>query len=130
VGNGSLTFAAGVTTDVAVDSVRYAWSDYVDCVVVNADGLALAPFLEVNLTSTDTNHDASSVEALSTTSITSPLLEKNAPLIMSPPMGFNSWNFYHCNIDENIVKQMADFFVSTGMAAVNYTYINIARCFR
>jgi len=27
---------------------------------------------------------------------------------VSPPMGFNSWNFYHCNIDENTVKAVID----------------------
>jgi hypothetical protein len=31
------------------------------------------------------------------------LVRKDAP-IQSPPLGFNSWNFYHCNIDENEIK--------------------------
>merc|ERR1712080_470931 len=33
-------------------------------------------------------------------------------------------------IDENIVKQIVDAFVNTGMAAVNYTYINIDDCWQ
>jgi hypothetical protein len=35
-------------------------------------------------------------------------------------MGTNTWNYYHCNIDENIVKKLADSFVANGMAAVGY----------
>ena len=40
-------------------------------------------------------------------------------------MGTNTWNFYHCNIDENIIKKLADSFHKNGMAKVGYSYINI-----
>jgi len=44
-------------------------------------------------------------------------------LAMTPPMGWNSWNTFAANIDENLVKQTADIMVSSGMAAAGYYYI-------
>lgn len=40
----------------------------------------------------------------------------------TPPMGFNSWNAYHCNVDESIALQVADAFHALGLAAVGYEY--------
>jgi alpha-galactosidase len=49
-------------------------------------------------------------------------------LAMTPPMGWNSWNKFSCNIDEKLVKEVADAMVSSGMKAAGYTYINIDDC--
>lgn len=43
----------------------------------------------------------------------------------TPIMGWSSWNNFHVNIDENIIKAQADFMVSTGMKDAGYSYINI-----
>ncbi|EDQ89811.1 uncharacterized protein MONBRDRAFT_7758 [Monosiga brevicollis MX1] len=45
-------------------------------------------------------------------------------------MGFNSWNGYHCNIDENIVKSMATAMLNNGMANAGYSYVNIDDCWQ
>ena len=42
--------------------------------------------------------------------------------------GFNSWNYYHCNIDENTVKAVADAIASNGMKEAGYEYVNIDDC--
>ena len=42
-----------------------------------------------------------------------------------PPMGMNTWNAFHVNIDENIVLALADAFVSLGLKTAGYSYINI-----
>ena len=42
-----------------------------------------------------------------------------------PPLGLNTWNAFHVNIDENIVLALADAFVSLGLKAAGYQYINI-----
>lgn len=108
-----------ITTE-AVGAVRYAYSDYVDCIVVNNDSLVLAPFVE-QLAQANAHALATPTPNPDTVNVASDALvgpvgvKKNRP-IEAPPMGFNSWNYYHCNIDENIVKQMADTFISTGMA--------------
>jgi alpha-galactosidase len=48
-----------------------------------------------------------------------------APL---PPMGWNSWNKFQCNINEDFIKRTADAMVSTGMRDAGYQYINIDDC--
>lgn len=50
------------------------------------------------------------------------------PLAPAPPMGWNSWNKFHCNIDENLIKETADAMVSSGMAEAGYEYVNIDDC--
>lgn len=49
----------------------------------------------------------------------------NAQEARPPIMGWSSWNHYHINIDENIIKGQADAIVSSGMADVGYQFINI-----
>jgi alpha-galactosidase len=49
-------------------------------------------------------------------------------LALTPPMGFNDWNAFGCNVSEALVKQTADFFVSSGMKAAGYQYVNIDDC--
>ncbi|MGI4804745.1 MAG: glycoside hydrolase family 27 protein [Janthinobacterium lividum] len=49
-------------------------------------------------------------------------------LALTPPMGWNSWNKFACNVDENLIKQTADAMVSSGMKAAGYEYINIDDC--
>ncbi|HEX7598304.1 MAG TPA: glycoside hydrolase family 27 protein [Polyangia bacterium] len=46
----------------------------------------------------------------------------------TPPMGWNSWNNFGCSPSESLIKSVADAFVSTGMAAVGYQYVNIDDC--
>ncbi|KAL5575488.1 hypothetical protein UlMin_017187 [Ulmus minor] len=46
----------------------------------------------------------------------------------TPPMGWNSWNHFHCNVDEWTVKTTADALISTGLAALGYKYVNIDDC--
>jgi len=36
--------------------------------------------------------------------------------------GWNSWNHFHCGINETVVRQTADTIVATGLAAVGYEY--------
>ena len=49
-------------------------------------------------------------------------------LAKAPPMGFNDWNSFGCNVDEQLIKQTADFFVSSGLKAAGYQYVNIDDC--
>jgi alpha-galactosidase len=49
-------------------------------------------------------------------------------LAATPPMGWNSWNFFACNIDEARIKAAADALVSSGMKDVGYQYVNVDDC--
>lgn len=44
-------------------------------------------------------------------------------LAPTPPMGWNSWNTFGVNIDENLVKEMAEALISSGMQEAGYKYI-------
>jgi hypothetical protein len=46
-------------------------------------------------------------------------------LARTPPMGWNSWNIFHGDIDENKIKQIADAMVSSGMRDAGYIYLNL-----
>ena len=49
---------------------------------------------------------------------------------LTPPMGWNSWNKFACNIDEQLIKQTADAIISTGLAAKGYNYVNLDDCWQ
>jgi alpha-galactosidase len=51
-----------------------------------------------------------------------------AGLSPTPPMGWNSWNKFACNINATFVKGIADAMVSSGMKDAGYQYINIDDC--
>ncbi|XP_019412785.1 PREDICTED: alpha-galactosidase 1-like isoform X2 [Lupinus angustifolius] len=46
----------------------------------------------------------------------------------TPPMGWNSWNHFSCQIDEKMIRETADALVSTGLSKLGYTYVNIDDC--
>ncbi|MET0410375.1 MAG: NPCBM/NEW2 domain-containing protein [Polyangiaceae bacterium] len=50
------------------------------------------------------------------------------PLAQTPPMGFNNWNAFACEVNEALIKETADFFVSSGLKDAGYRYINIDDC--
>jgi alpha-galactosidase len=49
-------------------------------------------------------------------------------LALTPPMGWNDWYTFFCNIDEDLIKQTADAMVSSGMRDAGYEYVNIDDC--
>lgn len=48
----------------------------------------------------------------------------------TPPMGWNSWNRFACNINETLIRQTADLLVSLGLAAKGYRYVNLDDCWQ
>jgi alpha-galactosidase len=49
-------------------------------------------------------------------------------LAATPPMGWNDWYTFFCNINEQLVQQTADAMVSSGMQAAGYQYVNLDDC--
>lgn len=45
-----------------------------------------------------------------------------------PPLGFNTWNHFACNISETLIKETADLMVSTGLRDAGYVYVNLDDC--
>ena len=52
----------------------------------------------------------------------------NNGLALTPPMGWNDWNAFGCNVSEALVKQTADTMVADGMRDAGYQYVNIDDC--
>jgi len=46
-------------------------------------------------------------------------------LAMTPPMGWNSWNPFGKNVSEQVIRETADAFVSSGLKDLGFTYIVI-----
>jgi len=56
--------------------------------------------------------------------------QKYEQLAQTPPMGWNSWNKYACDVSESLISGMADAMVSSGMKDVGYEYIVIDDCWQ
>ncbi|MCX7985984.1 MAG: glycoside hydrolase family 27 protein [Bacteroidales bacterium] len=56
--------------------------------------------------------------------------QKYEGIAKTPPMGWNSWNRFGCNINEQIIREMADAMVASGMKDAGYIYINIDDCWQ
>ncbi|KAJ7253526.1 glycoside hydrolase family 27 protein [Mycena rebaudengoi] len=46
-----------------------------------------------------------------------------------PVMGYNTWNAYHCDINETVILETAQLMRSLGLADVGYNYLNIDDCY-
>src|ERR1019366_1953933 len=51
-------------------------------------------------------------------------------LARTPPMGWNSWNKFACNVTEDAVRSVADAMVKSGMKDAGYQYIVIDDCWQ
>lgn len=49
-------------------------------------------------------------------------------LCRTPPMGWSSWNTFACNIDETLVREIADAMVNKGLLDAGYQYLNMDDC--
>jgi alpha-galactosidase len=57
-----------------------------------------------------------------------PALALGNGLALTPPMGFNDWNAYGCNVSEQLIEQTALAIHNNGMQAAGYQYVNIDDC--
>src|SRR5689334_15472278 len=49
-------------------------------------------------------------------------------LALTPPMGWNDWSYYQCNIDENLILAQGRALVRTGLAAKGYDTVTTDDC--
>ena len=47
-----------------------------------------------------------------------------------PPMGWNSWNRFHCDVSEQLIKETADTIAANGMREAGYEYVVIDDCWQ
>lgn len=54
----------------------------------------------------------------------------NNGVAMTPPMGWSSWNLFRNKISEELIKEIADAMVDSGLAEAGYKYVNIDDCWQ
>jgi alpha-galactosidase len=54
----------------------------------------------------------------------------SANLALTPPMGWNSWNKFGCDVSDALMRSMADGMVKSGMKDAGYQYIVIDDCWQ
>ncbi|MEJ2187189.1 MAG: glycoside hydrolase family 27 protein, partial [Gemmatimonadota bacterium] len=52
------------------------------------------------------------------------------PLALTPPMGWNSWNHFGCDVSEKLIRETADAMVASGMKDAGYEYVVIDDCWQ
>ncbi len=51
-------------------------------------------------------------------------------LAATPPMGWNSWNRFRCDLTEDLVREVAEAMVASGMRDAGYQYVNLDDCWQ
>jgi alpha-galactosidase len=54
--------------------------------------------------------------------------QKFENLAATPPMGWNSWNGFGCNVDEKLIRATADAIAANGMKDAGYQYVVVDDC--
>jgi len=52
-------------------------------------------------------------------------IQAQTPVAQTPPMGWNSWNFFAAKVTDKDIRGAADQMVATGMKDAGYIYVNI-----
>ena len=56
--------------------------------------------------------------------------DRQQSLAATPPMGWNSWNKFACNVSQDLIHQVADAMVASGMKDAGYQYVIIDDCWQ
>eukprot|EP01060_Flectonema_neradi_P007276 TRINITY_DN15044_c0_g1_i1.p1 TRINITY_DN15044_c0_g1~~TRINITY_DN15044_c0_g1_i1.p1 ORF type:complete len:919 (+),score=125.18 TRINITY_DN15044_c0_g1_i1:59-2815(+) len=94
----------------SVSAIRYSYGNFVGCTVANSNNLPGSPFM-FTFDGEEKQRNVIKDKA-----------------IYGPPMGWDSWNFAHCNVDEQMAISVIEAMLKNGMKDAGYTYINIDDC--
>jgi len=56
--------------------------------------------------------------------------QKFDELAQTPPLGWNSWNKFGCDVSEQLIRETADAMVASGLRDAGYRYVNIDDCWQ
>lgn len=68
--------------------------------------------------------------ALLRTGLLLPAAAYDNGLGLTPPMGWNSWNKFGCNINEGVVRETAQAMLDLGLDRLGYQYVNLDDCWQ
>jgi alpha-galactosidase len=60
----------------------------------------------------------------------SPAARPSDALASTPPMGWNSWNKFACDVSERLIRETADAMVASGVKDAGYQYVVIDDCWQ
>jgi alpha-galactosidase len=66
--------------------------------------------------------------AVALVAVTNVAAQKFEDLAQTPPLGWNSWNHFGCDVSEELIRETADAMVASGMKDAGYLYVNIDDC--
>lgn len=72
--------------------------------------------------------DTTTLQRIGHTNHNMPKMLPKPNLAPTPPMGWNSWNKFSCNISADLIRKTADLLVSTGLRDAGYVYLNMDDC--
>lgn len=99
--------------------------------VAVSGGIEALPFSDEGIGQTAPNPDQSSAAPPAPVPTTaSARVASGAALARTPPMGWNSWNHFHCGIDENLIRSMSDQMIALGLKSVGYRYVIVDDCWQ
>ena len=64
------------------------------------------------------------------TLLSSPAFALDAGLARTPPMGWNSWHHFGCDVSEALIRETADALVASGMRDAGYQYVVVDDCWQ
>ncbi|MFI5231023.1 MAG: glycoside hydrolase family 27 protein [Gemmatimonadales bacterium] len=67
--------------------------------------------------------------AISTGAVPATIPHDNG-LARTPPMGWNSWNHFGCNVSASLIREVADAMAANGMRDAGYQYLTIDDCWQ
>lgn len=70
------------------------------------------------------------IVALAPSTTASPAVAADGSPAVRPPLGWNSWNTFGCDITEAKIRSAADAMVSSGMKAAGYEYVVVDDCWQ
>jgi alpha-galactosidase len=68
--------------------------------------------------------------ALMSVQSSAPAAHLDNGLARTPPMGWNSWNHFGCNVSEQLIEEEADAIAASGMRDAGYRYVVIDDCWQ
>ncbi|KAK4351244.1 hypothetical protein RND71_030557 [Anisodus tanguticus] len=86
-------------------------------VTVTARVLPIHPYLKIQDTPISQLYDTSNYG----------FLQIDNGLARTPQMGWSTWNFFACNINETVIKETVDALISNSLASLGYNYVNIGK---
>lgn len=134
VGLTGTVVTATASAPAAFTHARFAAMDYVQCALTaSGNGLPL-PAFEMTVTASSAGKAAGPAALAAYGDGVGPAAGKLTwrgkefswtGMTPPPPLGLNTWNAFHDNIDEVLIERVADALVAVGLRDIGYSYLNI-----